>query len=746
LIPVIEFLSSTTRFRTWWSVSRHRRPISVMLLLVRAAWTMLALALLAGAAGCDDKTKALLVMPYDAGFDATLDAGATDAPAEAEGDGGPLGGPCKDDSQCDDGVACTFDSCDPALLRCRNVPDDTRCDDGVYCDGREVCDPLRGCVAGAVVTCDDGDPCTIDRCIEATKSCQHDPRDLDLDGDPDTHCFAHHDCNDLDPTVASTHAEVCQNHKDDNCNGQIDEMPCVGTTGDTCAAPFTVQANATTPLSTVGANKDYAYACALSQAGARDVVAAVTVPQGPNADLDVWVTTQGGADATIAIESACGDPSTLLACGSGGTAPASAVRARARDIAPGTYFIVVTTIGETSFDLEVTLLAPTPKPTNDTCQAALPVATDTPFTVSIIDPARNLPSACPSSTGELTYAFTVAQPEDVRVYASTTQGSGTPVVSLRDTRCTGDGGEGDELFCNASPKLPLFVRALPAGTYVLAVSATSPIDASVDVATAPATAALPDETCTAPPAATANATAVVDLSSHEEAIQDGCDPGGPTAARDVSLASTSDVLLVARFPETEQGGLSFDTPVCNAPTRLACQTGTTPVRIGRRSVPAGDYRAVLTDQIGAQASLTTLVRDAVPPTSVANADTCPVAFVIPPAGGFFTGDTTSATANYPGACDAAGQPASPDQVLSLTLAQPQRVVFDMEGSTYTTLLDVRTGPACPGDPVMNGCYVGFGPARSFLDLELPAGQYFVFVEGYAGGKGAWNLDVRVVPP
>ena len=87
-----------------------------------------------------------------------------------------------------------------------------------------------------------------------------------------------------------------------------------------------------------------------------------------------------------------------------------------------------------------------------------------------------------------------------------------------------------------------------------------------------------------------------------------------------------------------------------------------------------------------------------------------------------------------------------DQVLSMTLAQPQRVVLDMEGSAYTTLLDVEQGPSCPGTPVTGGCYVGFGAQRSFLDLELQPGQYWIIVDGYDGGKGAWDLDVRVLPP
>jgi hypothetical protein len=74
------------------------------------------------------------------------------------------------------------------------------------------------------------------------------------------------------------------------------------------------------------------------------------------------------------------------------------------------------------------------------------------------------------------------------------------------------------------------------------------------------------------------------------------------------------------------------------------------------------------------------------------------------------------------------------------------VVLDMEGSTYTTILDVRQGPSCPGTPVMNGCYVGFGASKSFLDLELEAGAYWIIIDGYQLAKGPWELDVRILPP
>ena len=60
---------------------------------------------------------------------------------------------CRDDSDCDDGIDCTNDACQPTApdadqFGCVNRANDTKCDDGVFCNGDETCDPdSGGCVA-----------------------------------------------------------------------------------------------------------------------------------------------------------------------------------------------------------------------------------------------------------------------------------------------------------------------------------------------------------------------------------------------------------------------------------------------------------------------------------------------------------------------------------------------------------------------------------------------------------------------
>ena len=82
-------------------------------------------------------------------------------------------------SDCDDGDACTTDSCDP-LTGCQHTAVD--CDDGNACT-TDSCDPATGC-QHTTVDCDDGDACTTDTCDPVT-GCQHTQVDCD-DGDPNT--------------------------------------------------------------------------------------------------------------------------------------------------------------------------------------------------------------------------------------------------------------------------------------------------------------------------------------------------------------------------------------------------------------------------------------------------------------------------------------------------------------------------------------------------------------------------------
>ncbi|MCK9523607.1 MAG: putative metal-binding motif-containing protein [Proteobacteria bacterium] len=181
---------------------------------------------------------------------------------------------CETHADCDDGIACTEDTCDEKG-RCRHLPDNN------VCAPLERCDRLRGCVdSGAQCAsdsaCDDGIDCTIDACVQGL--CHHTPnhsacerpellcitgaycdvktgcyegherlcdkpegicRDATCDPE-DGECYEHwmagadddddgfldascggDDCDDEDAAVFPGAQEVCSG-KDNNCDGFID--------------------------------------------------------------------------------------------------------------------------------------------------------------------------------------------------------------------------------------------------------------------------------------------------------------------------------------------------------------------------------------------------------------------------------------------------------------------------------------------------------------------------------------------
>jgi hypothetical protein len=92
---------------------------------------------------------------------------------------------------CDDGIACTQDSCNESIDLCQNLSDNSLCSDNDWCNGLEVCDQTLGCQAGSPPECDDGSDCTIDTCDSAQGSCVYEKKDAC--------CHLDSDCDDGNP-------------------------------------------------------------------------------------------------------------------------------------------------------------------------------------------------------------------------------------------------------------------------------------------------------------------------------------------------------------------------------------------------------------------------------------------------------------------------------------------------------------------------------------------------------------------
>ncbi len=107
---------------------------------------------------------------------------------------------------CEDSDCARFPGCCPdGLADCNGVCVDLSSD-------------IQNCGECGVV-CDDGDPCTVDSCVNG--ECLHELLDEDGDGYAPTSCGGD-DCDDNDPNVNPGASEICDNGVDDDCDGLVD--------------------------------------------------------------------------------------------------------------------------------------------------------------------------------------------------------------------------------------------------------------------------------------------------------------------------------------------------------------------------------------------------------------------------------------------------------------------------------------------------------------------------------------------
>ncbi|MFT3836581.1 MAG: putative metal-binding motif-containing protein [Myxococcaceae bacterium] len=97
---------------------------------------------------------------------------------------------------------------------------DDDCDDTLFCNGKEAC-VLGKCTKPAPVNCDDGIACTIDTCSEELLGCRHRAPDVDGDTFGDRNCVNSantplgDDCDDNDPLRYPGNPEICNDHDED---------------------------------------------------------------------------------------------------------------------------------------------------------------------------------------------------------------------------------------------------------------------------------------------------------------------------------------------------------------------------------------------------------------------------------------------------------------------------------------------------------------------------------------------------
>jgi hypothetical protein len=214
-----------------------------------------------------------VVLDIGCGGSGTSGASATGATtggtsSGTTGSGGE--GPCAGELACDDGCACTIDSCHDGACIHTIGPNagDTRCDDGTYCDLAQCCTPLPACATAA--DCEaiwEGDACKANiACDPVSSICSFETLDKDGDGHPPQICGGD-DCDDSSANRFPGNTEVCD-EVDNDCDGDVDEYVngpenCGGCgiacpSGATCSDNGDCQCPGTTPGVCNGACVDFA--------------------------------------------------------------------------------------------------------------------------------------------------------------------------------------------------------------------------------------------------------------------------------------------------------------------------------------------------------------------------------------------------------------------------------------------------------------------------------------------------------
>lgn len=689
------------------------------------------------------------------------DAGDAGRPERCTMPGATLGIACGSGAECDDGCfcngvetctggtcrantalpcaedmhACTTVACNEAVDRCVVMTDDEMCSNGDACDGREICatGASGGCRPAPALVCNDESSCTIDSCDPAT-GCVYTQRDLDHDGFVAGSCGGD-DCDD-DPRYGTMifpgASEVCDNRRDDDCDGTRDynDSDC-RPLNDTCDVATTLMLGPTGGTfsgGTAGLRSNYRLSCGGSMTAPDAVFRfTLTAPQ----DVQITATAAGATIALRPFAQCAAGPDEK--CGTGN--PPSV---RRRSLPAGDYAIIVQTPSAGAFDVSVRLSPPTTVPLTDRCNPMtelLPAGRSTHDGVfEEVDDDYRL-SCNASAARDVVYAFDVPAGEtrDVTIDATVSGAtfSDRAFLSLT-TDCTASSG----IQCRAGgASTQVRQRALGPGRYYVVLEASVPesnnwtLTANI---TPPVPPARGDACSTAAALSTTTPSVTLDVAAFENDGGVSCGSFfGDTrdAVYSFTLTEPHDVTLTASTSSFfTQVAAALQTSCGVAASEQRCAVDS-PVRQFFRSLPAGTYYYVIeTDQTG---GTVTAAISIAPPTTVPPADVCPG--VVMPASGFASGTTIDFESQVDLDCSGSNRA---DAFYRIDVPVMSRVTAVATRTTGNVAVGIT--PTC-GSRSTLAC----GPegATSSAAASLAPGTYYIVVETPTGDEGTYELDV-----
>jgi hypothetical protein len=627
---------------------------------------------------------------------------------------------------CDDGTECAAEVCDESARACTYETDDAVCQDADVCNGPERCVPFGGCRPGLRMTCTDTDPCTIGRC-DSTDGCSFEVRDLDADGFTDDRCGGE-DCFD-DPadggSVYPGAPEVCDNDRDDNCNGTVDyrEASCLAA-NDACDSIERLPGAGVYVRSTRGTSATYPLGCRAS---------------GPDAVFGFTLESAQDVEATLAVDAGSGSVA-IRRMDPGASGPDShcGESVLVRNLEPGDYAVIVKTSSPASFTLQLSFLAATPVEPVDVCDATtFAIEASGTFNGFFADVRHDYGLSCRTTATaykDVAYRLVLTEESDIRLTARTTSTSSVSTYLSLVRDCT---SAESSIACVQAAMPEIRRLSMPAGTYyvLLESSSTSATTWSLTAEITPAIMRLDGDACsTAIDIGGATATVPIDALVYDY----GTSCGGTTgAARDASftfsLTDTSDVLLT-----TEPGGIHYVSlsAVCgDRAAETSCTSGTP--RVSRRflRLTPGDYYVTVSTTLASgdlRASAEIL-----PPTFPPEYDSCSMPAPLADAVAF-RGELLAAADDF-ASCGPSG---APETVHRLTLTERKNVTVvarRTDGTTEPLYLGLRD--ACDAADVT--CTSG---APALLNRTLEIGEHHLVVESAASFVGPYSIVVYLSEP
>jgi hypothetical protein len=733
-----------------------------------------ALPLVGSLAGCPrqvDPLPDVVVPDIDAGpdlTDAAVDGGPR--PELCTEPGGTLGDVCVTNEDCDDlcfcngaeecrsgtcqagnmpcredMIDCTTVMCTETTDRCTTLTDNEMCGDGNACNGLEQCNPARGCQPGPAPVCNDETSCTVDSCDPAT-GCVYTPRDLDGDGYVASTCDGGTDCDD-DPRYGTMvfpgATEICDNRRDDDCDGSRDynDSSCLPT-NDTCdvATVLTLgPMGGTFSGATTGLRHNYALGCA-SGAGP-DAVFRFTLTE--MRDVRISATAAGASIALRAFDQCASGPDEKCNTGT----PPTMIR---RSLPAGEYAVIVTTTTAQPFDISVRLSEPTVPPPVDVCNdmtTLIPI-TGGSFSGRFEEVEDDYSLSCNSFSGrDAVYAFEipVGQVKDLRATASVTSGSWSQAYIALTTDC---GNRSAEMICESdSTSTSIERRDLGPGRYFLVVEPTTDdaTDYSLMVTLTDPLPRIPGDVCSMPldvtPAAIPGMRSqMVDVTRLDPLLdaRPSCGPVGTgrDAVFTFTLPAPQDVTLTINGSGTLYGAMM---PTCGVPaTETGCWTSSSGTLARTyRGLAAGTYYFVV--QTTSTFGTMTANLDVRAPTPIPMNDRCPGIALTSPS---TRTDTTVGFGSEVNLTACGAGTGAPDAFYSFTLAARSRVIVNLSRGSGGTIHSALQSTCGATTTILCGTSAG---TTSNITTTLDPGTYYIVVEPPSSAEADFTLDFVTFP-